>query len=111
MRFYEFQGGRLLIDGRDIRTLDLAQYRRRLGLVPQVPFLFAGRVAENIRYGRPDASDAGCVGCRVQLGGGEWVDDLPQGCRPRSASAARGSRWASASWSRWRVCCCKTRRS
>jgi ABC-type multidrug transport system fused ATPase/permease subunit len=79
MRFYEFQGGRLLIDGRDIRTLDLAQYRRKLGLVPQVPFLFAGTVAENIRYGRPDASDQDVSDAAFHLGSGEWVDDLPQG--------------------------------
>jgi ABC-type multidrug transport system fused ATPase/permease subunit len=79
MRFYEFQGGLLLIDGRDIRTFDLGQYRRKLGLVPQVPFLFAGTVAENIRYGRPDASDEDVTNAALQLGGGEWVDDLPQG--------------------------------
>jgi ABC-type multidrug transport system fused ATPase/permease subunit len=81
MRFYEFQGGRLLIDGRDIRTLDLGQYRRRLGLVPQVPFLFAGTVAENIRYGRPNATDGEVELAALKLGGGEWVQDLPQGLR------------------------------
>ena len=79
MRFYEFQGGRLLIDGRDIRMFDLGQYRRKLGLVPQVPFLFAGTVAENIRYGRPDASDQDVADAAFHLGSGEWVDDLPQG--------------------------------
>ena len=79
MRFYEFQGGRLLIDGRDIRLLDLGQYRRKLGLVPQVPFLFSGTVAENIRYGRPDASDQDVSDAAFQLGSGEWVHDLPQG--------------------------------
>jgi ABC-type multidrug transport system fused ATPase/permease subunit len=79
MRFYEFQDGRLLIDGRDIRRLDLEQYRRKLGLVPQAPFLFAGTVAENIRYGRPDASDADVELAALKLGGGEWVQDLPQG--------------------------------
>jgi ABC-type multidrug transport system fused ATPase/permease subunit len=78
-RFYEFQGGRLLIDGRDIRTLDLAQYRRQIGLVPQVPFLFAGSVADNIRYGRPDASDEAVAQAALKLGGGEWVHDLPNG--------------------------------
>jgi ABC-type multidrug transport system fused ATPase/permease subunit len=79
MRFYEFQGGRLLIDGRDIRTLDLAQYRRTLGLVPQVPFVVAGTVAENIRFGRPDAQDGEVELAALKLGGGEWVHDLPQG--------------------------------
>jgi ABC-type multidrug transport system fused ATPase/permease subunit len=79
MRFYEFQGGRLLIDGRDIRTLDLRDYRRQLGLVPQVPFLFSGNVADNIRYGRPGASDADVVAAARQLGDGSWIDDLPEG--------------------------------
>ncbi|MBX3011464.1 MAG: ABC transporter ATP-binding protein [Caldilineaceae bacterium] len=79
MRFYEFQGGRLLIDGRDIRTLDLGQYRRQLGLVPQVPFLFSGTVAENIRYGRPGASDEAVAAVARQLGDGSWLEDLPQG--------------------------------
>lgn len=78
-RFYEFQGGRLLIDGRDIRTLDLAQYRRHIGLVPQVPFLFSGTIADNIRYGRPDAADEEVTRAALKLGGGEWVQDLPEG--------------------------------
>ena len=79
LRFYEFQSGRLLIDGRDIRTLDLAQYRRRIGLVPQAPFLFSGSVADNIRYGRPDADAAEVAAVARQLGDGSWVDDLPNG--------------------------------
>jgi ATP-binding cassette subfamily B protein len=78
-RFYEFQGGALLIDGRDIRTLDLAQYRRQIGLVPQSPFLFSGTVANNIRYGRPDADDGAVELAALKLGGGEWVQDLPNG--------------------------------
>jgi len=79
LRFYEFQSGRLLIDGRDIRTLDLAQYRRRIGLVPQAPVLFTGSVANNIRYGRPDANDAEVAAVARRLGDGSWVDDLPNG--------------------------------
>ena len=79
MRFDEFQGGRLLIDGRDIRTLDLSDYRLQLGLVPQVPFLFSGTVADNIRYGRPGASDEEVAVAARQLGDGSWLDDLPQG--------------------------------
>src|SRR5207247_203130 len=57
-RFYEFQEGRLLIDGQDIRTFDLRDYRRQLGIVSQVPFLFAGTVADNIRYARPEVTDS-----------------------------------------------------
>lgn len=79
MRFYEFQSGRLLVDGRDIRTLDLTSYRRQLGLVPQAPFLFSGTVADNIRYGRPEASDDDVAAAARQLGDGSWLDDLPNG--------------------------------
>jgi ATP-binding cassette, subfamily B, bacterial len=79
MRFYEFQGGRLLIDGRDIRTFDLAGYRRQLGLVPQAPFLFSGTVADNIRFGRPGTGEAEVVAKAKQLGDGSWLDDLPEG--------------------------------
>ncbi len=78
-RFYEFHDGQILIDGRDIRTLDLAQYRQQIGLVPQVPFLFAGSVADNIRYGRPEADDNEVQQASLKLGGGEWVQDLPDG--------------------------------
>ncbi len=78
-RFYEFQAGRLLVDDRDIRSLDLSQYRRQIGLVPQVPFLFSGTVADNIRYGRPDATMDEILAAAQQLGGGEWIADLPHG--------------------------------
>ncbi|HZG68201.1 MAG TPA: ABC transporter ATP-binding protein, partial [Herpetosiphonaceae bacterium] len=78
-RFYEFQDGELLIDGRDIRTLNLSEYRRHLGLVPQVPFLFSGTVADNIRYGRPEATEEEVVAAARQIGGGEWIELLPDG--------------------------------
>ena len=78
-RFYEFQGGRILLDGVDIRELDLHAYRRQLGIVAQTPFLFAGTVADNIRYARPEASDAEIETIARQVGGGEWLDTLPHG--------------------------------
>ncbi|HXF62457.1 MAG TPA: ABC transporter ATP-binding protein [Caldilineaceae bacterium] len=78
-RFYEFQGGELLIDGQDIRTFDLHSYRRQLGIVPQTPFLFAGTVADNIRYGKPDATDDEVLAVATRVGGGDWLDALPQG--------------------------------
>lgn len=96
MRFYEFQQGRLLIDGHDIRTLDLGQYRQQLGLVPQVPFLFSGSVADNIRYGRPNATDADVLAAARQLGDGSWLDDLPAGIQTdvgeRGAQLSLGQR-------------------
>jgi ATP-binding cassette subfamily B protein len=78
-RFYEFQAGKLLIDGQDIRSFDLISYRRRLGIVSQVPFLFAGTVLENIRYARPDAEMDEILGLARQIGDGEWLETLPQG--------------------------------
>ena len=78
-RFYEFQGGEILLDGRDIRSLDLAQYRRQIGLVPQEPFLFSGSVADNIRYGRPEATDDDVMEAARSVSGGEWLASLPAG--------------------------------
>lgn len=78
-RFYEFQEGEIRIDGQDIRTLDLAAFRQQLGIVSQVPFLFDGTVAENIRYGRPEASDADIETMARRIGQGEWLETLPDG--------------------------------
>lgn len=78
-RFYEFQEGDLLVDGVDIRSFDLAQYRRQLGIVSQVPFLFSESVAENIRYARPDANDEEILALARRIGDGEWLETLPQG--------------------------------
>jgi len=78
-RFYEFQEGKLRIDGVDIRTLDLASYRRQVGLVPQDPFLFSGTVRENIRYGKPDATDDEVRYAATHVGKGDWLADLPAG--------------------------------
>ncbi|MBN1304773.1 MAG: ABC transporter ATP-binding protein [Anaerolineales bacterium] len=78
-RFYEFQAGRLTLDGHDIRTFDLQQYRRQLGIVSQVPFLFSGSVADNIRYAAPDTSDAEMLAMARRIGEGEWLETLSEG--------------------------------
>ena len=78
-RFYEFQSGDLRIDGRDIRTLDLQQYRHHIGLVPQEPFLFSGTVKDNIRYGHPEAADAQIHEAAQHIGNGDWIADLSDG--------------------------------
>jgi ABC-type multidrug transport system fused ATPase/permease subunit len=78
-RFYEFQEGELLIDGRDIRRLNLGQYRRHIGLVPQEPFLFSGTVRDNIRYGRPEATDDQVCQAAMRISHGDWLADLPDG--------------------------------
>src|SRR5512135_3589074 len=76
-RFYEFQSGAILIDGQDIRTFDLNSYRKQLGIVSQTPFLFAGNVADNIRYANAEISDREIEDIARQIGGGEWLDVLP----------------------------------
>ena len=78
-RFYEFQEGIIRVDGADIRDFDLTTYRRQLGIVSQVPFLFAGTVADNIRYAWPQATDEQIEATARQIGGGEWLETLPDG--------------------------------
>jgi len=78
-RFYEFQSGQLLIDGQDIRSFNLNSYRGQLGIVPQTPFLFSGTVADNIRYGKPGATEEEVVSVASRVGGGDWLEALPQG--------------------------------
>lgn len=89
-RFYEFQEGQICVDGRDIRHFDLVDYRRQLGIVSQVPFLFAGTVAENIRYGRPGVSDREIASLAKRIGDGEWLETLPHGLK--SHVGERGGR-------------------
>ncbi|MGZ3601626.1 MAG: ABC transporter ATP-binding protein [Ktedonobacterales bacterium] len=88
-RFYEFQGGHLLVDGHDIRTFDLRDYHQHLGIVPQVPFLFTGTVADNIRYARPDASDAEVARVARSIGNGDWIDALPNGLQTEVGEAGK----------------------
>ncbi len=78
-RFYEFQAGEIIVDGQDIRTFALPSYRSRLGIVPQQPFLFSGTVRENIRYGRPNATDDEIEAAAMSVGQGEWLETLPNG--------------------------------
>jgi ATP-binding cassette subfamily B protein len=95
-RFYEFQTGRLLIDGMDIRSLDLQAYRRQLGIVPQTPFLFSGTVVDNIRYARPAAPLDEIESLARRIGEGEWLESLPEGLQTevgeRGARLSMGQR-------------------
>jgi ATP-binding cassette subfamily B protein len=89
-RFYEFQEGRILVDGQDIRTFDLEDYRRHLGIVSQMPFLFSGTVADNIRYAQPDLSDEEIKTVARKIGEGDWLETLPEGLQ--TDVGERGSR-------------------
>ncbi|MGD2178184.1 MAG: ABC transporter ATP-binding protein, partial [Anaerolineae bacterium] len=89
-RFYEFQEGRILVDGQDIRTFDLEDHRRHLGVVSQMPFLFSGTVADNIRYAQPNLSDAEIEAVARKIGDGDWLETLPEGLE--TDVGERGSR-------------------
>lgn len=89
-RFYEFQGGKIYVDGQDIRSFDLSTYRSQLGIVPQSPFLFSGTIMENVKYARPDASDDEVIELANTIGEGEWLETLPDGLQ--SNVGERGAR-------------------
>jgi len=78
-RFYEPQSGRITLDGVDLRTLQLAALREAIAIVPQEAMLFSGTIAENIRYGRLDATDDEVVAAAREANAEEFVLELPLG--------------------------------
>lgn len=79
MRFYELDGGRILLDGQDISELSRDDVRSRTGMVLQDPWLFAGTIRENIRYGRESATDEEIVDAAVATRVDRFVHSLPDG--------------------------------
>jgi ATP-binding cassette, subfamily B, bacterial len=94
-RFYDPSSGRVTVDGLDVRDLDLPDFRRQLGVVPQEAFLFTGTLRDNIAYGRPHASDAEVEAAARAVGAHPFVSALPDGYltsvseRGRSLSAGQ----------------------
>ena len=78
-RFYDVTGGRILIDGQDIKTLSLKSLRTSIGMVQQDVYLFAGTVMENIVYGKPGASREEVIEAAKMAGAHEFIESLPQG--------------------------------
>jgi len=78
-RFYDVEAGAIRIDGTDIRDVTLASLRRHVGVVQQDVYLFAGTVAENLRYGRPDAGDAELEAAARAANAHDFIMALPQG--------------------------------
>ncbi|HLV82196.1 MAG TPA: ABC transporter ATP-binding protein [Devosia sp.] len=78
-RFYEVTGGQISIDGQDTREVSLASLRRSVGVVAQDVYLFSGSVAENLRYGRPDADHAAIIAAAKAANAHEFISALPQG--------------------------------
>jgi len=88
-RYYDVTSGSLLIDGTDVRELDLAGYRQQLGVVPQEPYLFPGTVRDAIAYGRSDATDAEVEAAAREVGAIEMIARLPGGFRHEVAERGR----------------------
>ncbi len=78
-RFYELKEGRILVDGHDIAGLTRRSLRRQLAYVPQDAFLFAGTIRENIRYGRPEATDAEVEAAAHAVGAHAFIASFPDG--------------------------------
>ncbi|MEU1551781.1 ABC transporter ATP-binding protein [Streptomyces scabiei] len=78
-RFYDPTGGRVTVDGTDLRDLDLTSYRHRLGVVPQEAYLFQGTVRDAIAYGRPDATDAEVEAASRAVGAHDMIATLDGG--------------------------------
>ncbi|MCC3371533.1 ABC transporter ATP-binding protein [Cohnella sp. REN36] len=80
-RFYEASEGHVLLDGIDVKDLELQSLRRHVGVVQQDVFLFAGTILDNIRYGRPDATDEEVVAAAKRAHAHDFILKLPDGYR------------------------------
>ena len=78
-RFYDVNAGSILVDGTDIRRFPVEEYRQNIGIVLQDPFLFFGTVAENIAYGKPDATRAEIIAAARAAKAHEFILRLPDG--------------------------------
>ncbi|WEK06344.1 MAG: ABC transporter ATP-binding protein [Candidatus Devosia phytovorans] len=78
-RFYDVTGGSITLDGMDVRDVTLASLRRSVGVVQQDVYLFSGTVEENLRYGRPDATDEDLVAAARAANAHEFILGLPEG--------------------------------
>jgi ATP-binding cassette subfamily B protein len=78
-RFYDVEGGAITIDGKDVRDVTLASLRRSVGVVQQDLYLFSGTVEENLRYGRPDATDEQVIEAAKAANAHDFITALPRG--------------------------------
>jgi ATP-binding cassette subfamily B protein len=78
-RFYDVTAGAVLVDGHDVRTLDLVSLRRQIGIVLQTSLLFSESIRENIAYGRPDASEDEIIAAAKAAQAHDFITELPQG--------------------------------
>ncbi|KKL98634.1 hypothetical protein LCGC14_1822480, partial [marine sediment metagenome] len=81
LRLYEFQSGDVRVDGHSIRDISLSEYRKSIGFVPQVPFLWSENIENNVKYGSPNASHEDVIWALEQSGGMEWIKNLDHGLK------------------------------
>jgi len=79
MQFYPLSGGRILVDGHDVRDYDLTSLRRHIGIVPQETLLFGGTIRENIAYGKPGASEAEIIEAAQRANTWQFISAFPEG--------------------------------
>ena len=96
LRFYDIQKGQILLDGVDIRELDLTELRRQFGIVLQDPFLFSGTIASNIRLGTDGIGEEAVLGALETVNLSDFVQSLPDGLghevRERGATLSVGQK-------------------
>lgn len=79
LRLYDFQSGDIQVDGHSIRDVSLKEYRRKIGFIPQTPFLWADTIENNVKYGIPDASQEDVKWVLKQAESLDWVQNLDNG--------------------------------
>lgn len=96
VRFYDPTAGRILVDGVDLRDLDLSSYRRRVGVVPQEPFLFHGSLRQNVEFARPEASppevEEACRAAGLDRIAARLRNGLDSPCHERGMALSAGER-------------------
>jgi ABC-type multidrug transport system fused ATPase/permease subunit len=77
-RFYDPEDGQVLLDGKDIKTLNVAWLRSHIGIVSQEPVLFTGSIEENIRFGKADATDSEVQAAAIMANAHDFIMELPE---------------------------------
>ncbi len=95
-RFYDVTGGSVKIDGHDVRDVTLSSLRTQVGVMMQDSFIFSGTVIDNIRYGKPDATDEECIAAAEKIYASDFIEALPKGyytvLEERGAGLSSGER-------------------
>lgn len=89
-RFYDVKAGSVTIDGTDVRDIKLRSLRKEVGVLMQDPFIFKGTVLENIRYGRPDATDEECIAAAKAIFADKCIERLPGSYNEELAERGEG---------------------